>query len=71
MFSSYVRSVKRNVAAGTALKAFLKSNGTGCKVLEKFCCTFCNHWHARTVAPDPVGGSSGTGRSSKSQISNL
>lgn len=50
------------------LDSFLKKNSPGCKVRETFCCTRCNHWHARTVAPDPCGGSSGTGRSSKEKL---
>lgn len=40
-------------------------NGPGCTVKRVWKCDYCQHWHADTVAPDPTGGSSGTGRSSK------
>jgi hypothetical protein len=50
-------------AAG--LDGFLKANSPSCKVVSKWQCATCGHWHAYTIAPDPAGGSSGTGRSSK------
>lgn len=46
------------------LDAFLKKNGPSCKVKKTFRCAACGHWHAIIVAPDPSGGSSGSGRSS-------
>lgn len=48
------------------LDAFLRRNGPSCKVVRAGVCGACNHWHAETIAPDPAGGSSGNGRSSKS-----
>jgi hypothetical protein len=48
-----------------ALDDFNKANGPACKVVRKWQCWACEHWHAETVAPDPAGGSSGTGRSSR------
>src|SRR5205814_2081729 len=48
-----------------ALKAFLASNGTGCKVLRVWHCDFCGHFHAETKAPDPSGISSGSSRTQK------
>jgi hypothetical protein len=47
------------------LAAFLAKNAPSCKVVKKWQCQACGHFHAYTVAPDPAGGSSGTGRSSK------
>jgi hypothetical protein len=47
------------------LSRFLKANGPSCKVLREYLCESCGHWHAHTSAPDPAGGSSGNGRSSK------
>lgn len=49
-----------------ALDAFLKKNSPSCHVIWKWLCNKCQHWHARTSAPDPAGQSSGTGRSQKS-----
>lgn len=51
-----------------SMRAFHKSNGPSCKVLLEWECTGCGHWHNYTLAPDPAGGSSGTGRSSKSEM---
>lgn len=48
-----------------ALDDFLKKNSPSCKVIRKYQCAHCGHWHADTIAPDPAGGSSGTGRGSK------
>lgn len=50
-----------------ALRAFLKANGPSCKVVKEWQCEACGHWHAKTRAPDPAGGSSGTGRGSKGE----
>jgi hypothetical protein len=46
-----------------ALDEFLKTNAPSCKVVHKGQCKHCGHWHAKTVAPDPAGASSGNGRS--------
>lgn len=46
------------------LDAFLKKYAPSCKVIDAFQCEVCKMFHARTLAPDPAGGSSGTGRSS-------
>lgn len=40
-------------------------NGPGCLVKRVWLCKACKHYHADTVAPNPCGDSSGTGRSSK------
>jgi len=40
-------------------------NGPSCAVKRVWLCDFCKHYHADTVAPNPAGNSSGTGRSSK------
>lgn len=49
-----------------ALYRFLAKNAPSCKVLSVILnCPSCGQFHARTSAPDPAGGSSGTGRSSK------
>lgn len=47
------------------MKEFHEANGPGCKVIREYLCRRCGHWHMVTRAPDPTGGSSGTGRSSK------
>lgn len=44
---------------------FHRANGPSCKVKKVWLCPHCEHWHAITVAPDPAGSSSGSGRSSK------
>lgn len=49
----------------SALKKFLSDNGPSCKVTKEWECSHCGHWHAHTIAPDPAGNSSGTGRGSK------
>lgn len=46
-------------------RAFHAKNGPSCKVIREWICDHCGHWHAETTAPDPTGGSSGQGRSSK------
>jgi hypothetical protein len=48
-----------------ALDAFLMANSPSCKVLKKWQCEACGHYHAYTLAPDPTGASSGQGRSSR------
>lgn len=47
------------------IMAFHAKNGPSCKVNLVWKCETCGFWHAETSAPDPAGGSSGTGRSSK------
>ena len=47
------------------LDHFHKTNGPSCKVIRTWQCDHCHHWHMETTAPDPAGGSSGTGRSTK------
>lgn len=44
---------------------FHATNSPGNKVVRVWLCEVCEHWHAWTIACDPAGGSSGTGRSSK------
>jgi hypothetical protein len=46
-----------------ALADFQTKNAPSCKVVHKGLCKHCGHWHAKTVAPDPAGASSGNGRS--------
>lgn len=48
-----------------ALHEFHRRNGPRCAVLREWQCDACGHWHAATVAPDPSGATSGTGRSHK------
>jgi len=48
-----------------AYNEFHEANGPGCKVLRVWLCKACKFFHADTVAPNPCGDSSGTGRSSK------
>lgn len=48
-----------------AWEKFHRENGPSCKVRRVWRCETCGRYHADTVAPDPAGGSSGTGRSSK------
>lgn len=47
------------------LQKFHLATGPSCKVLRVWHCEHCEGWHMETTAPDPAGGSSGTGRSSK------
>lgn len=47
------------------LNKFHLANGPSCKVIRQWQCEHCEGWHHETTAPDPAGGSSGTGRSSK------
>lgn len=47
------------------LDKFNAANGPSCKVDRKWLCEHCEGWHCDVTAPDPSGGSSGTGRSSK------
>lgn len=47
------------------LEAFHNSQTPSCHQLHRWQCSFCGHWHSWGVAPDPTGGSSGTGRHTK------
>src|SRR5262249_21247195 len=47
-----------------ALKAWLDETPR-CKVRWQGLCKFCGHYHADTIAPDPAGETSGTGRNAK------
>lgn len=49
------------------LRAFKEANGPSCKTIHEWHCEACGHWHMKTSAPDPAGGSSGTGRGSKNK----
>jgi len=44
---------------------FIARNGPSCFVVRTWICEFCGQFHARTLAPDPSGISSGTGRNHK------
>ncbi len=48
-----------------ALRAFLEKNGTLCTVVATWKCVACGGYHAKTVAPDPSGHTSGTTRTQK------
>lgn len=48
-----------------ALQEFHQKNGPSCKVVKTWHCPVCQRWHAETIAPDPAGNTSGTGRSSR------
>jgi hypothetical protein len=48
-----------------AWKDFYERNAPGCKVERTWLCDVCHHYHGWSIAPDPSGSSSGTGRSSK------
>jgi hypothetical protein len=39
--------------------------GPRCAVYKVWQCAYCQGWHYLSSAPDPTGGSSGTGRSHK------
>jgi hypothetical protein len=47
-----------------ALDSFQSANSPSCKVVKKWQCQACGHWHAYTVAASPAGDSSGSGRNS-------
>ncbi len=47
------------------MQAFNAANAPSCKVVRFWRCEVCDHYHEETKAPDPTGGSSGTGRGSK------
>jgi len=40
-------------------------NGPRCIVKKVWLCDACQHYHATTLAPNPSGDSSGTGRNSR------
>jgi hypothetical protein len=49
----------------SAMKKFHEANGPSCQVIRSGKCKHCGYWHMETRAPDPSGGSSGTGRGKK------
>jgi hypothetical protein len=52
-------------ASRQAWDDFHAANSPGNRVVRVWRCDTCQHWHAHTIACDPSGSSSGTGRSSK------
>lgn len=59
---------KANLPAFPSKEAYMhwhERNGPGCSVKRVWECDACGWYHADTVAPDPAGASSGTGRSNK------